>query len=212
MITWNKQLKQLSAVISEECAARMAKDREVVPAQIAEWLIQRHRALAIAALTDLVHQAMAHQNDEAETEGGRITAMNDHDERLAYREFAMDKMGKLMADVAEVCELWEDMVEGRVPNFGPPHFWSPASLPQRSVAWNATAGVWEAAKNILLLLCCERMWLARIMTLSPIHETRYGSKRYMPRNSPMRSWLRQLKGSRRRSSALTHRLQNLRRN
>ena len=125
MITWNEKLKQLSAVISDECDARMAKDHEVVPAQIAEWLIQRHRARVIAALTDLVHQAMAQQNDEAETEAARIAAMNLHDERLAYREFAIDKMDKLRGDVAEVCELWEDLVEGRVPNFGPPHFGPP---------------------------------------------------------------------------------------
>ena len=45
MITWNEQLKQLSAVISEECDARMAQDHEVVPAQIAEWLVQRQRHL-----------------------------------------------------------------------------------------------------------------------------------------------------------------------
>ena len=56
MITWNEELKQLSAVISEEWDARMAKGHKVVPTQIAEWLIQRQRHLArvIAALTDLV--------------------------------------------------------------------------------------------------------------------------------------------------------------
>jgi hypothetical protein len=101
MITWNEQLKQLSAVISEEYDARMAKDREVFPTQIAEWLIQRHRGRAVAALTDLIEAVMARQN--AETEGERINAMND--KRLAYRKFAMDKMDKLRADVFEVCEL-----------------------------------------------------------------------------------------------------------
>ena len=129
MITWNEQLKQLSAVISEEYDARMAKDHEVFPTQIAEWLIQRHRGRAVAALTDLVHQAMAQQNDEAETEAARIAAMNLHDERLAYREFAIDKMDKLRSDVAEVCELWEDLVEGRVPLYGCPPLGPPRFVP-----------------------------------------------------------------------------------
>ena len=60
----NKQLKQLTAVISEECDARMAKDDEVVPSQIAEWLIQQHQALVVGELTDLVCQAMARRNDQ----------------------------------------------------------------------------------------------------------------------------------------------------
>jgi hypothetical protein len=46
MITWNDQLKQLSAIISEEWDARMAEGNKVVPTQIAEWLVKQHSALA----------------------------------------------------------------------------------------------------------------------------------------------------------------------
>jgi hypothetical protein len=64
MSTLNKQLKQLSAIISEECAVRMAKDRKVASDQIAEWLIQRHRARVVGGLSDLVCQAMEQRNDD----------------------------------------------------------------------------------------------------------------------------------------------------